>query len=236
MNYVKTIGGALVLIAVIGLEILFSAGIWYMVAVGMAPALGWLSGWLAGIVAPLIGLMALLMFVWGHRLKDIILEWEAVHGKQYDEDHEVYFNTLSYTGIVTGMKWLVLIADTAGILFRVSQESLPWHGYILLFIVFEALAISPWLVGTLVHIVSHRPVEAIRKDVSYARDVVDAQQAMKDIQESTRRKRIPPTARAGREMAAHTTNAPALESPKESALPKYQADMQSANLNQNGRQ
>lgn len=53
---------------------------------------------------------------------------------------------------------------------------------------------------------------------------------MEAIQASTKRKAIPKTARAGREMAAHTS----AESPKDAALQPYQAKQESASLNQNG--
>lgn len=227
MNYFKTVGGILILVAVIGLELLFSAGVWYMVAVGMAPALGVLAGWLAALVAPLIGLMALLVFVGGHRLHDIILEWEAIHGKKYDEDHQVYYNKPSYANIITAIKWLVLIADSAGISFRVFQEHLTWYGYLLLIIVFEALAIAPWLVGILVHIVAHRPAYAIRREVEYVRDVASAQDELKEIHERNKQRPVPVTAR-------HAPNQPALPGPKEKALPQYQANQESEKAGRNG--
>lgn len=196
MNYFKTVGGALILAAVIGLETLFSAGIWYMIALGMTPALGPLiAGVLGVIVAPVIGIMALVLFVYSHRLKQLITEWEAENGNEYNEDAQVYYNKRSYTGIVTCMKWVVLLADTGGIIFRVMQEQgIPIFGQVLLGIVFELLAISPWFVGVLVHIVSHRPAYAIRRDVEYVREVTEAQNEMRDLQESQKRKRTPSTA------------------------------------------
>lgn len=223
MNYFKTVGGILILIAVIGLETLFAAGVWYMISVGMEPALGnpW-SGLLAGIVAPMIGVMALVMFVYGDRLKQLILEWEAENGALYDEESQVYYNDRSYTGIVTAMRWIVLIADTGGIVYRillVEQASL--FGKALLLVVFEALAISPWLVGTLVHIVAHRPAAAIRRDVAYTREVIAAQNEQADLLASQKRHKEPKTARvAGKSQSA-------LQSPKPAALPPYQASQQS---------
>lgn len=231
MNYFKTVGGALILVAVIGLETLFSAGIWYMLSVGMYPALGSpVSGILAFIVAPIIGMMALVMFVYGHRLKGVVLEWEAANGSEYDEEHEVYYNKHSYTAIVDAMRWIVLIADTAGILYRILQEQrISIVGQILLFIVFEALAVSPWLVGTLVHIVAHRPAAAIRRDVQYTREVIAAQSEMRELIDGQKRRKEPKTARvAGKQ-------APALQSPKETALPTYQASQQSEQSSVNGK-
>src|SRR5579885_2482623 len=176
MNYFKTVGGALILIGVIGLELLFAAGIWYMIAIGMTPALGdvW-SIVLACIAAPVIGILAIVLFVYGPRLKQIILEWEAENGEIWDEDAQVYHNKTSYTRIVDVMKWIVFLADTAGILYRVSLESVSLGGKLLLIAVFELLAVSPFFVGTLVHIVAHRPIAAIRRDAQYIRDVPQAQ-------------------------------------------------------------
>src|SRR5438105_4683424 len=52
MNYFRTIGGKLIFAGVIALETVFAAGIWFMISVGLFPALGdWSSG-LAFIVAP----------------------------------------------------------------------------------------------------------------------------------------------------------------------------------------
>lgn len=217
MNYFKTLGGALILIAVIGLEILFSAGIWYMISVGMVPALGDLgASLLALVVAPVIGIMALILFVYSHRLKQLILEWEAENGDTYDEQHKVYYNKSSHTKIITIMKWIVLIADTGGIIFRVLQTNVPLFGQILLFIVFEMLAIAPWFIGTLVHIVSHRPAYAIRRDVAYMRDVVAAQNEMDDLKASRSGIRWrPPT--APRQEIAPAQRQQALPEPSESA-------------------
>lgn len=231
MNYFKTVGGILILIATIGLETLFGAGIWYMIDVGMQPALGpvW-SGLLALIVAPIIGIMAVVMFVSGHRLKQIVLEWEAQHGKQWNEEHEVYFNKPSLTWMVSAIKYIVIAADTGGIAYRVLQEHIPWYGKLLIFFVFEVLAISPWFVGTLVHIVATRPAYAIRREVEYVRDVTGAQDELKEIYARNKKQPRPATAR----IAGNNQFRPQIDGPKEEALPKYQAEPERAKLNQNG--
>ncbi len=215
MNYFKTAGGALILIGVIGLELLFAAGIWFMIAVGMTPALG--DAWslvLASIAAPVIAILAIVLFVYGPRLKHIILEWEAENGRKYDERYQVYYNKPSYTLIVDVMKWIVFAADTAGILYRVSLESVSPVGKLLLIAVFELLAISPFFVGMLVHIVAHRPIAAIKRDAQYIREATEAQNEIDDALETRKRKRIPATARHG-------------ASPKSAALPELQASQQS---------
>lgn len=190
-GYFKTIGGGLILMAVIGLELLFSAGVWYMIRTGMVPALGDIGAiLLASIVAPVIGIMALVLFVYSHRLNQLILEWEAENGAEYDETHQVYYNKNSLTWMVTLMKWVVLVMDTSGIAFRVLQTQSPWYGQALLFIVFEMLAISPWYIGTLVHIVANRPAYAIRRDVAYMREVIGAQNEMDALNAS--RKQVKP--------------------------------------------
>lgn len=202
MNYFKTLGGVLILIAVIGLELLFSTGIWYMISVGFVPALGDLGAMILGLlVAPTIGIMALVLFVYSHRLKQLILEWEAENGEAYNEEHEVYYNEHSHTRIVTVMKWIVLIMDSAGIFFRVLQEPIPWYGKALLILVFELLAISPWYIGTLVHIVSHRPAYAIKNDVKYMRNVVEAQKERRDLLDSLKRPDKRPATAPRREIA-----------------------------------
>ncbi len=230
MNYFKTVGGALILIGVIGLELLFAAGIWYMIAIGMTPALGdvW-SIVLACIAAPVIGILAIVLFVYGPRLKQIILEWEAENGEIWDEDAQVYHNKTSYTRIVDVMKWIVFLADTAGILYRVSLESVSLGSKLLLIAVFELLAVSPFFVGTLVHIVAHRPIAAIRRDAQYIRDVTEAQNEIDDALATRKRKRIPATAR-------HGGNAPAAQiaPPKSETLPEYQASQQGQSQSPNG--
>ncbi len=233
MNYFKTVGGVLILLATIGLESLFAAGIWYMIAVGMYPALGSPFAYiLAFIVAPIIGIMAIVMFVYGHRLKQIVLEWEAQNGKLWDEEHQVYHNKHSYTWFVDAMKWIVLFADTCAICYRILQEPVPWYGQALLAIVFEVLAISPWFVGTLVHIVATRPAYAIKRDVAYIREISEAQDELKDLQAERKaahkERKAPATARVT------TQHQAVLPSPKTSALPEYQASKESVSMNQNG--
>jgi hypothetical protein len=253
MNYFKTAGGVLILIAVIGLETLFSAGIWYVISVGMTPALGPVGApILAALVAPTIGIMALVLFVYSHRLKQMILEWEAENGDTFDEDHQVYFNKHSHTRIVLWMKWVVFLADSAGIFFRVLQEHIPWYGQGLLIFVFEMLAIAPWYIGTLVHIVSHRPAYAIRRDVAYMRDVVGAQNEMDALNASRRqpkanrpatapRKEIAPAKRQQALPPPQTTvriaspaNAPTVPLADFTVATPAQASDNVASLNQNG--
>lgn len=214
MNYFKTAGGVLTLIAVIGLEALFSTGIWYMISVGFVPALGTVGAQiLGGLVAPTVGIMALVLFVYSHRLKQLILEWEAENGDSYNEDHQVYYNERSHTRIVSWMKWIVLLMDSAGIFFRVMQENIPWYGQALLIVVFELLAISPWYIGTLVHIVSHRPAYAIRRDVDYMRNVVAAQNERRDLLDSLKRPDKRPATAPRREIAP-AQRQPALPEPR----------------------
>lgn len=232
MNYFRSFGGILILLGVIALETLFGAGIWFMISVGLSPALGAIyANWLALIVAPVIAIMAIVMFCYGHELKRIILEYEAVHGKEWNEDAQVYFEPHSATWIVNTMKSVVVIADTAGIIYRILLEnSVSPLGKILLFIVFEALAISPWLVGTLVHIVAHRPIHAIRADFAYERQVIEANNEMDDVRKAqkARRKTIPPTAR----------HAPQIAAPQGESSPLVQprlATSEQVSLNQNGK-
>lgn len=230
MNYFKTVGGILILIATIGLETLFGAGIWYMIDVGMQPALGpvW-SGLLALIVAPIIGIMAVVMFVYGHRLKQIVLEWEAQNGKIWSEEHQVYSNKRSLTWMVDAIKYIVIAADTGGIIYRVIQEHISIFGMVLIALVFEVLAISPWFVGTLVHIVATRPAYAIRREVGYIREVAAAQDELDAIHQRNKKQKTPATARiAG-------NNQPQLDGPKDAALPIYQAGQESEKANRNGR-
>ena len=220
MNYFKTAGGILILAAVIGLETLFSAGVWYMISVGMVPALGPVGAdILAAIVAPVVGIMALILFVYSHRLVQLILEWEAENGKYYNEDHRVYYNKPSYKNIVTLMKWVVLLMDTGGIIFRVLQESIPWYGMALLAFVFEMLAISPWGIGILVHIISHRPAYAIRRDVEYMREVYGAQRELQEMRDSQKRDRRPPTA-PREQIAPADRTVVALPDPRKRAEPE----------------
>lgn len=225
MNYFKTIGGALILIAVVGLESLFSVGIWYMISVGFVPALGPTGAEiLGGLVAPTVGIMALVLFVYSHRLKQLILEWEAENGDTYNEEHQVYYNRHSHTRIVNWMKIIVLLMDSAGILFRVLQEHIPWYGQALLIVVFELLAISPWYIGTLVHIVSHRPAYAIRRDVNYMRDVVGAQREKQDLLDSLKREDRRPATAPRREIAP-AQRQQALPEPRIAVAPQTQTDV-----------
>lgn len=226
MNYFKTLGGALILIAVIGLETLFSVGVWFMVAVGFVPALGDIGAQiLGGLVAPVIGIMALVLFVYSHRLKQLILEWEAENGDTYNEEHKVYYNKHSHTRILTVMKVVVMLMDSAGIFFRVLQEHIPWYGQTLLIIVFELLAISPWYIGTLVHIVSHRPAYAIRRDVDYMRDVVEAQKERQDLMDSLKHNDKRPATAPRREIAP-AQKQQALPEPHYVIAPQSQTDVQ----------
>lgn len=226
MNYFKTIGGALILVAVIGLEALFSVGVWYMIAVGFVPALGDIGAQvLGGLVAPTIGIMALVLFIYSHRLKQLILEWEAENGDSYNEDHKVYYNKHSHTNILTVMKVVVLLMDSAGIFFRVLQENIPWYGQALLVIVFELLAISPWYIGTLVHIVSHRPAYAIRRDVEYMRNVVEAQKERQELLDSLKHSDKRPATAPRREIAP-AQKQQSLPEPRYVIAPQSQTDVQ----------
>lgn len=213
MNYFRTVGGTLILIAVIALEALFAAGIWYMIGIGLEPALG--PGWsyvLATIVAPVVGTMAIVLFVYGHQLKSYILDFEAVNGTKYNKEFKVYFNSPSYTLIVDSMKIFVLAMDTAGIVYRLLLEPISLPGKILLFVVLELLALSPWLIGTLVYIVANRPAAAIRRDIDYIRDVNNAYNELKSFEEGKKKLKAPPTAR-------HLTLAPT----QSASLPPAQA-------------
>lgn len=216
MNYFKTLGGSLILIAMIGLDVLFSTGVWYMIAVGLVVVLGSIgAGVMALVVAPTIGIMMLILFMYGQRLKQMIIEWEAENGKYYNEEHRVYYNKHSLTWMVTCMKVIVTIMDTGGIAFRILQTQAPWYGQALLFLVFEMLAVSPWFIGTLVHIVAHRPAYAIRREVAYVRDVVEAQNERRNLLESLKRPKEdyrPPT--APRHEIAPAQRQPALPEPR----------------------
>src|SRR5437763_8545956 len=122
-NFFRTLGGALIFLGVAAVELLFAAGVWFMVSVGLAPALAGWSPILAFIVAPVIAVMALVMFVYGDTLKRIILEYESVHGRDYDEESGVYSNgRWSATKIVEVCKAIVIVADSSGIVYRILLE------------------------------------------------------------------------------------------------------------------
>src|SRR5205085_3198030 len=118
----------------------------------------------------------------------------------WNEEHQVYYNKWSYVNDVEVMKYIVLFADTCAILYRVLLEPVPWYGKALIAAIFEVLAVSPWFVGRLVHIVATRPAFAIRRDVAYIREVTSAQDELDDLQaERTaahKERKAPATARA----------------------------------------
>lgn len=237
-NFFRTLGGSLIFLGVAAVEVLFAAGVWFMISVGLAPALGGWSPVLAFIVAPVIAIMALVMFVYGETLKRIILEYESVHGRDYDEDTGVYTNgTWSATKIIGVIKAIVVVADTAGILYRISlEQNVSDTGKILLFIVLECCAVLPWFVGHLVHIVANRPVAGIQRDVQYVKSITAAHNDLEDLQDEqkarkeARRKKIPATARYAPSQQ--------LPSPKSDtrpfADPHLDSQAEQVSLNQNG--
>lgn len=231
MNYFQT-GGAgkwLILAIVGGLETVFAAGVWYMVGVGLAPALGLAAAEiLAWIVSPMIALFGIMLFVFGEQLKKMILEYESVHGesvyaKDNEDDPDIYYNKRSWTGLVTALKWGVFLMDSAGITYRLLETDATLFGRVLLCIFFELLALAPWGVGIILHMVANRPVVSIRSDVAYLRDVTDAQAEVKELTENLKKGR-----RAPRQIAAQREQ-PRIDSPKHMARFQPQADEASQN-------
>lgn len=223
MNYFRTLGGILTLLSVIALEALFAAGIWFMIGVGLQPALGlsW-SYVLATIVSPVVAIMAIVLFTYGHQLKSYILDYEAVHGTKYSSEYKVRFNSPSYTLIVDCMKWFVFLMDSAGIIYRLMLEPIPLPGKFLLGIVLELLALSPWLIGTIVYILANRPAEAIRRDIDYITEVEKAYEDLRSLNEKKRK--APPTAR--HQLAPPQTAS--LPPAQAASLPPAQATVQPA--------
>jgi len=191
-RYFKTPGGILILSVVIGLSLLFGAGIWYMIAVGLLPALGVIGAYLlAWVVAPLVAILSIVMFTHGEQLKNYILDYEHVYGKhaKLDEQGEVlyYFNKPSAGWIITSMKGFVFVMDSAGITYRILMEPITLEGKALLWLVLELLALSPWLIGIVVYMVANRPAGAIRRDVEYLREITAAESEMDTLTQSQKK-------------------------------------------------
>jgi len=187
----KRLAQALFIVPMIGLQILFAAGIWFMISTGMAPALGSIMAQvLALIVAPLVAVGAMVLFIWGEQIRRRVLEYEAVHNvfvstNKQGEEEETQGH--SKTWIITAGKVAIFLADSAGITYRVLLLDVTTTGKVLLIIVFEILAISPWGLGTIFHMLTHRPAEAIARDADIIEDITDAEERMAIANERRRK-------------------------------------------------
>src|SRR5215472_7256090 len=165
-RFFKTPAGVAILIPIIGLALLFGAGIWFMIGIGMAGVLGDIYAYvLASIVAPLITILSVLTFVWGKEWAKYIEDHEYHYGAHEVKDKEGkllhYENHFSRKHFIFIGKLTVFLMDCCGIWYRVLVDPVGLYGKIFLLIFGHLLAIAPWIIGEVVYAVANRPTSAI---------------------------------------------------------------------------
>lgn len=227
-GFFKTPAGIAILIPIIGLAILFAAGIWFMIGIGMGGVLGPLYAYgLASIVAPLIALLSVLTFVWGKEWAKHIEDHEYHYGAHEvkDEDGRLlhYKNKFSRKHFIFLGKLVVLLMDCCGIWYRVLVDPINFWGKVFLLIFGHLLAIAPWIIGEVVYAVANRPVSAIRRDAIRQRELVQIREEARAMT-NTKENAIP----------AHMRNE--LPAPSEQVFPQLDANASNPSSHANGRQ
>lgn len=218
-GFFKTPAGIAILVPIVGLALLFGAGIWFMIGIGMMPVLGMIYAYgLATIVAPLVALLSVLTFVWGKEWQKHIEDYEyhyGAHEVKVDGKVHHYENWISRKWFIFIGKIIVLAMDSCGICYRVFVDPISFEGKIFLLIFGHLLAIAPWIIGEVIYAVANRPVSTIRRDAIRQRELVairEEAKAMTSAKEAVVPAHMRPALPAPSEQVfipAHAESAPA---------------------------
>lgn len=193
-------------IGVVGVELLFATGVYYMVSVlseiVFPDFVSTVVGWVVGLFIFLLGVN---LFLNGEYTLRDIEEYELVNGKyaHKNENGDVtgYYNRPSRKWSVYVQYVLVIAADLTGLAYRIMESHASYGQAVLLFCFFGILAGLPIVIGHALYAQMNKPVAAIQRDYMY-------QQQVTAIHNSNKRENTPKHEKAGTNPTERRANTP----------------------------